>query len=91
MKKRMPRRPSAYISLIATLLLLVALPFLYIGIQTTHELLTRATGTKAAIIVDTTNLLEPIQPSWNSFAQGGEEQKNMLKPVSSKIAELSPR
>ena len=91
MKKRMPRRPSAYISLIATLLLLVALPFLYIGIQTTHELLTRATGTKAAIIVDTTNLLEPIQPSWNSFAQGGEEQKNMLKPVSNKISELSPR
>ena len=91
MKKRMPHRRSAYLSLIATLLLLVALPFLYIGIQTTHEFLTRATGTKAAIIVDTTNLLEPIQPSWNSFAQGGEEQKNMLKPVSSKIAELSPR
>lgn len=51
----------------------------------------RARGTPAAIVVDASGSGTPIETRWfHSFAQGGEEAKDMLGPVIEKVRALKP-
>lgn len=82
-------RISSIISLIA---LLIFLPLFIIGISSTIQILTRAAGTPANIIVDTKLPLEPIRTDfYHAFAQGGEESGNMLASISDDVKALHPK
>lgn len=70
--------------------LLIALPFLYKAAQTIQQIVSQATGKKAAIVVNVNHPLEPITPFWKSFAQGGEESTNMIAPVVADMTQLNP-
>jgi hypothetical protein len=82
-----PKLPS----ILVLLLLVISFPFLLIAIQTAQQLLSQATGTRAAISVDAQHTLEEIKPFWNSFAQGGEESTDMVAPIVGDTKLLSPR
>jgi hypothetical protein len=80
------------ISLISVLALLVFMPLMLLAVQNIVVLITRATGTPAAIVVDTKAVLEPINTNfYHAFAQGGEESKDMLAPVVSDMRALAPK
>lgn len=82
-------RISSIISLIA---LLIFLPLLIIGISSTIQIFTRATGTPANIIVDTKLPLEPIRTDfYHAFAQGGEESSDMLAAITNDVKALHPK
>ena len=54
--------------------------------------MSRASGTKASIVVDATALLGPIQTDfYHAFAQGGEEANDMIAPIAAETRALSPR
>lgn len=79
-------------SIVTTIALLIFLPFLLFGVYQAVVIISRAAGTPANIIVDTTNTLEPIQTDfYHAFSQGGEEAKDMLAPVASDVRALGPR
>lgn len=80
------------VSLISVLGLLVFLPLMLLAVQNIAILITRASGTKANIVVDTANPLETIDTGFfHAFSQGGEEAKDMVAPVVSDIRALRPR
>ena len=80
------------ISIVSVLALLVFLPLMILAIQNITVLITQATGTPAAVVVDTTAVLEPINTDfYHAFAQGGEESKDMLAPVVADIRALKPK
>ena len=80
------------VSLISVLALLVFLPLMLLAVQNIAVLITRATGTPANIVVDTTSVLEPIDTNfYHAFAQGGEESTDMLAPVIGDIRALRPK
>lgn len=86
------RTKPKLVSLISVLALLLFLPLMLLAVQNIAVLITRATGTPAAIVVDTTSVLEPINTDfYHAFAQGGEEPKDMLAPVVSDIRALKPK
>lgn len=86
----MKRNRFSLISFIILIFLLLLLPFLYVASQKVQQLITRASGIKANIVVDAAHTLEPIKPAWKSFAQGGEESKNMFTPVVGEMKNLQP-
>lgn len=90
LRNNLVKNKKQLLSLIILLILLVALPFLYIASQSLQQFLSRAIGTKANITIDAVHTLESITQFWNSFAQGGEETKNMIAPVTSEVKNLSP-
>ncbi len=77
-------------SLLGLLLLFLLLPFSVYIAQQVQQLFSRATGVPADIVVDTRRILESITPSWRSFAQGGEESKDMIKDVIPEMSALKP-
>lgn len=84
-------RPKT-ISIVSALALLVFLPLMVLAVQNIVVLITQATGTPAAIVVDTQAVLEPVNTGfYHAFAQGGEESKDMLAPVAADIRTLKPR
>lgn len=82
-------RISTIISIIA---FLVFLPLLILGASSTYQLLIRATGTPANILVDAKLPLEPIRTDfYHAFAQGGEEPGDMLASISDDVKALHPK
>lgn len=81
---------SNYFSFAILLVLLIALPLLYYAAQTLQQLTGRAAGKKANIIVDLTKTQGPLAATWRSFAQGGEESKDMIAPVIGQVRALNP-
>ena len=80
------------LSIISILALLVFMPLSLLAVNNIVVLMTRATGTPAAIIVDTKAILEPINTNfYHAFAQGGEESKDMLAPVVADMRALKPK
>jgi hypothetical protein len=80
---------TSFISLVA---LFFFLPLLYYAARQSIELITRATGTPANIIVDTKAVLEPIKTDfYHAFAQGGEEAEDMIAPVVGQVKALRPK
>ncbi len=77
--------------LIYILLSIFSLPLFIIATFGVQRLLTKASSQSANIVIDTTNLSQPILQSWSAFAQGGEEPPPMLSSVVSQIRKLSPK
>ncbi len=87
--KRADSRTMSIISLVA---LIIFLPLLLFATYEAISLVSRAAGTAANIIVDTSSVAEPVNTSFfHAFAQGGEEATNMLTGIQSDIKALRPR
>ena len=84
--------PPKFISILSVVTLIAFLPLLLFATYQSVILITRASGTKAAIVVDTSSELETITSDfYHAFAQGGEESKNMIAPVLSEVTSLTPK
>ncbi len=73
------------------LCLLVGLFFLILAFRKAQQLLIKATGTTADIVIDFNLQQEPLKPVWKSFSQGGEESVDMIAPTVPVIKSLQPR
>ena len=79
-------------SIISFIGLIIFLPLFIMAIGQTVILLSRASGTPANIIVDTSSRLEPINTDfYHSFAQGGEESNDMIKSIVPQVKALQPK
>lgn len=86
------RPPRRFTSVFSTITILIFMPFLLYALSQTAELLTRAFGKPANIIVHTDIQLHPVQTDYLfAFAQGGEEPNDMLAPVLPEVRALNPR
>lgn len=80
------------INIITTLALLAFMPLLLFGVYQAVIIVSRAAGTQANIIVDVTNVLEPIRTDfYHALAQGGEESTDMLASVIGETRALKPQ
>jgi hypothetical protein len=71
--------------------LLFFLPFLLYATYQAMALMSRAAGTNANIVIRADSINGTIDPSiMHAYAQGGEESKDMLKPVLADIRSLKP-
>lgn len=87
--RHVSNRTTSVISIIA---LVVFLPLFLLAIRETATLISRASGKPANIIVDTTALLEPIQTDfYHAFAQGGEENNDMIASIVGDVKTLKPK
>ena len=79
-------------SVISFLALLIFLPLFIMAVGQTITLMSRAVGTPANILVDTTSRLEIIKTDfYHAFAQGGEESTDMLASVTNDVKALKPK
>jgi len=84
--------PSKFSTITSILALLVFIPLLITVIYKTTQLISKATGTKAAIVIDTQTKLEEINTDYfHAFAQGGEEASDMIAPILPETKALSPK
>lgn len=84
--------PSRFVSIISILALLAFIPLFFAATYQSIRLISRAAGTKATIVVDTTVRLETINTDfYHAFAQGGEEPVNMIAPIVSETKALAPK
>jgi hypothetical protein len=87
--KKSPPKLTRIITVIA---LLIFMPMLLYGTTEIVDLITKASGTPANIVIHSKVQLEPLDLSfYHAFAQGGEESGNMLKPVESELRALKPQ
>ncbi len=86
-----PAKPRL-MQLVSIIALLIFMPLLLFGAQEVATILTRASGTPANIIINTTVLLEPLNLDfYHAFSQGGESTGNMLQPVVNEVKALNPK
>ena len=79
-------------SVISLIALIVFLPLFLLAIRETVTLISRASGTPANIVIDTTSQLEPIKTDfYHAFAQGGEEQNDMIASIIGDVKALKPK
>jgi hypothetical protein len=79
-------------SLVSTIAMLALLPLLLMGLYQAYSVLTQALGTPANITVNTKIVLEPLRTEYiHAFAQGGEEQADMIHPVINEVRALRPK
>ncbi len=83
--------PKIVKRLISVLILLIILPFLIYGISYLTKYIIKASVAPANIVIDAATPSGKIVPNWQSFAQGGESYKNMIKPAVSQISFLKPK
>ena len=84
--------PSKFSRIISILALLVFIPLLIAVVYKTTQLVSKATGTKANISVDTQIKLEEINTDYfHAFAQGGEEATDMIAPILAETKALAPK
>ena len=87
-------RPSIKKSIIGGVFFLVVAVSAVAGalqIDTVREFFSQASGEPANIVVDTQNVLGPLNRSWRNLAQGGESKGWRLQPVSEKVKRLNPQ
>lgn len=78
--------------MVSVIAMLVFLPMMLLATSEIVQLLTKASGTPANIVINTKIELEPLDFSfYHAFAQGGEEGVGMLKPVVNQIKALKPQ
>jgi hypothetical protein len=86
------RSSPRVIQIISLLALLVFMPLLIMGVSQITELVTRASGTPASIVINTQSRLEQLDLSfYHAFAQGGEESGDMLASVVPEVRALKPK
>jgi len=84
--------PSKFTTITSIIALIVFIPLLIAVIYKTTQLVSKASGTKAAIVVDTQTTLEEINTDYfHAFAQGGEEPTDMIAPILAETKALSPK
>jgi len=84
--------PPSIKNIVIIIALVIFAPLLAIGVSQLMFVYTRASGTKANIVVDAQTVLEPITTTfYHAFAQGGEEANDMIAPIASETKALSPR
>ena len=87
--RHVSNRTTSVISLIA---LVVFLPLFILGVTQTINLVSKASGTPANIVVDTKAQLEVIKTDfYHAFAQGGEEPNDMIASVVNDVKALKPK
>jgi hypothetical protein len=78
-------------SIVSTLALFAFLPLFMLGLYQIYSVL-RAFGTPANIVVDAKTTLEPVNTNFlHAFAQGGEEQADMIAPIIPEVKALRPK
>lgn len=83
--------PPSMKKVVVIIALVIFAPLLAAGVALTMSLYTKASGTKANIIVDASVPLESISTNfYHAFAQGGEEANDMIAPVINETKALSP-
>jgi hypothetical protein len=86
------KAPPLIIKIVMIIALVVFAPLFALGISQIMFVYTRATGTKATIVVDASVTLESISTDfYHAFAQGGEEATDMIAPIVSETKALTPR
>lgn len=86
-----PTKPrlTQIVSIVA---LLIFMPMLLFGAQQIAELVSRASGVPANIVINAKLTLEPLNLDfYHAFSQGGEESENMLQPIAGELKSLKPR
>ncbi len=90
--RKASNKTISFISLIGMLLFL---PLLLVGVWQTVTIVSRASGTRANIVVDAGTvyaLSDGFSPDiYHAFAQGGEEPADMLAPVFNEVKALKPK
>ncbi len=87
--RHVSNRTTSVISLLA---LLIFLPLFLLAIRETVTLISRASGKPANIVIDTKSQLEPIKTDfYHAFAQGGEENNDMIASIISDVKALKPK
>ena len=87
--RHVSNRATSFISLIA---LFIFLPLFLLAIRETVTLISRASGTPANIVIDASSRLEPIKTDfYHAFAQGGEENNDMIASVIGDVRALKPK
>ncbi|MBI3981000.1 hypothetical protein HY345_03290 [Candidatus Microgenomates bacterium] len=89
MKKKLSKNPLKQVLLFV--FLLVSLPILVFAGQLVINIIGRASGSPANLVIDYNSNLGQIQPAWQALAQGGEEKAQMLAPAVNEIRSLSPQ
>ncbi len=83
--------PKLLKRLISVLLLLIALPFLIYGVTVVRKYIIKASVAPASIVIEAATPSGRLVPNWQSFAQGGESNNNMIKPAVAQISLLQPK
>jgi len=79
-------------NIVSVIAMLIMLPLLVVGAMQTYRIVTRAVGFPANITVDASKASSQISTDfYHAFAQGGEEQSDMLAPVLAETKALSPK
>ncbi len=87
--RRVSNRATSLVSLLA---LTIFLPLFVTLVYQAYNFVSKASGTPASIVVDTKVEQEQIKTDfYHSFAQGGEERKDMLSSVISDVKALRPK
>ncbi|MBI5452372.1 hypothetical protein HY945_02830 [Candidatus Gottesmanbacteria bacterium] len=73
------------------ILAILTLPIVLFAGRQIQQLLSRAAPKAANIVVDTKNIIGPLNKSWTAFAQGGEEPPPMLTNVVSQLRQINPK
>lgn len=83
---------SKITQLVSVIALLFFLPLFILVTYQTVNLVSRAGGTPASIVVDTKAILEPIKTDfYHAFSQGGEESNDMLASIVPELKALKPK
>jgi hypothetical protein len=86
------KAPPSIKKIVMVIAFIVFAPLFALGISQIMFVYTKATGTKANIVVDTNTSLESISTDfYHAFAQGGEEATDMIAPIASETKALSPK
>jgi hypothetical protein len=86
------RTTPKLVQIVSLIALLIFMPLLLLGTREVANLISRATGTPANIVINTQVKLEQLDLSfYHAFSQGGEENGNMLAPVVNEVRTLKPK
>ena len=86
------KAPPSMKKIVVIIALVIFAPLLVAGIAGIMALATRASGTKANIVVDASVPMESISTDfYHAFAQGGEEANDMIAPVINETKALTPK
>src|SRR5690349_20137953 len=86
------RTTPKLVQIVSLIALLMFMPLLLLGTREVANLISRATGTPANIVINTQVKLEQLDLSfYHAFSQGGEENGNMLAPVVNEVRTLKPK
>lgn len=88
--KRKQQRQRLFAGGVIFLILTVLTTVVVTQINTIREYFSRASGEKAAIVINTTAVLGPMPRPWRNLAQGGEAHDWRMQPLVPQVKALEP-